>query len=240
MNYLSVYDSLIIKRKSNPVSNDEYSELHHIIPKCQGGDNSFDNLVRLTAKEHYVAHHLLYKHYRTPSLAHAWFSMLRCDLNQKRYYSAKRHEIAKQAHIETLKITMVGENNPFYGKTHSEQSRKQMSESASAWYATNDIPKEKVDRWIKNVAKKPASDKQKAAASANSRGKIVLKNVNTGESIHVDKSKKILYDENVWKNPAAISQKRDTCMYCHVTTVSGNIKRWHNDKCKKKPTTEYN
>jgi len=38
-----------------------YTENHHIIPKSCGGDNSKDNLVALTAKEHFICHLLLTK-----------------------------------------------------------------------------------------------------------------------------------------------------------------------------------
>jgi len=38
-----------------------YTEKHHIIPKSCGGDNSKDNLVSLTAKEHFICHLLLTK-----------------------------------------------------------------------------------------------------------------------------------------------------------------------------------
>ena len=38
-----------------------YYELHHIIPKSIGGYNSKSNLVLLTAKEHFICHHLLTK-----------------------------------------------------------------------------------------------------------------------------------------------------------------------------------
>ncbi len=38
---------------------DEYTEVHHIVPRCIGGDNSKSNLVRLTPEEHFVAHQLL-------------------------------------------------------------------------------------------------------------------------------------------------------------------------------------
>ena len=41
-----------------------YFEEHHIIPKCLNGTDDPDNLVLLTAKEHYVAHHLLHKIYK--------------------------------------------------------------------------------------------------------------------------------------------------------------------------------
>lgn len=38
-----------------------YHEKHHIIPKSLGGSNSADNLVRLTAREHFICHILLTK-----------------------------------------------------------------------------------------------------------------------------------------------------------------------------------
>ena len=39
----------------------EYVEKHHIIPRSIGGIDSYDNLVFLTAKEHYICHLLLTK-----------------------------------------------------------------------------------------------------------------------------------------------------------------------------------
>jgi cellobiose-specific phosphotransferase system component IIA len=36
-----------------------YTEKHHIIPKSCGGNNSKNNLVALTAREHFVCHLLL-------------------------------------------------------------------------------------------------------------------------------------------------------------------------------------
>lgn len=36
-----------------------YTETHHILPKSLGGSDTRDNLVRLTAKEHFVCHRLL-------------------------------------------------------------------------------------------------------------------------------------------------------------------------------------
>lgn len=40
---------------------DEYTERHHIIPKCFGGSNNSKNLVILTAREHFICHRLLIK-----------------------------------------------------------------------------------------------------------------------------------------------------------------------------------
>ena len=38
-----------------------YIELHHIIPQSLGGSNDRDNLVELTAREHFICHWLLVK-----------------------------------------------------------------------------------------------------------------------------------------------------------------------------------
>lgn len=38
-----------------------YSEKHHIVPKALGGGNDAANIVRLTFREHFVAHWLLTK-----------------------------------------------------------------------------------------------------------------------------------------------------------------------------------
>lgn len=44
-----------------------YTETHHIIPKCLGGSDDPSNLVKLTAKEHFVCHHLLTKMMTQPN-----------------------------------------------------------------------------------------------------------------------------------------------------------------------------
>jgi len=65
MTYSAIYCALISKRLEQPISKaDGYCECHHIIPKSEGGSDDKDNLVNLTAREHYVAHLLLAKIYK--------------------------------------------------------------------------------------------------------------------------------------------------------------------------------
>lgn len=61
--YSKWYYNLIEKAKTaNRFKGDgEYYEEHHIRPKSLGGKDIVDNLVLLTAKEHFVAHLLLFK-----------------------------------------------------------------------------------------------------------------------------------------------------------------------------------
>lgn len=54
------------------MKNQIYTEKHHIVPRCMNGTNSDENLVVLTAKEHFVAHHLLCKIY--PKHPKLWFA----------------------------------------------------------------------------------------------------------------------------------------------------------------------
>lgn len=55
------YFAIIENAKRRISTTDVYSERHHIIPKCMGGDNTKSNLVSLTAREHFVCHRLLPK-----------------------------------------------------------------------------------------------------------------------------------------------------------------------------------
>lgn len=76
MNYSKIYD-VIIDNAQCSFRNKKmgYFEKHHILPKCLGGNNSKENLVLLTAKEHYVCHHLLTKMYVAPKLHFAFWAM---------------------------------------------------------------------------------------------------------------------------------------------------------------------
>jgi hypothetical protein len=60
MNYKQIYFNLI-KKALQRESVDGYYETHHIIPRCLGGTDDKNNLVKLTAREHFVAHYLLVK-----------------------------------------------------------------------------------------------------------------------------------------------------------------------------------
>lgn len=61
MNYESIYEQLIEKRKQFKLCKSKNTERHHIIPKSFGGDNNKNNLIYLTLREHFFAHLLLRK-----------------------------------------------------------------------------------------------------------------------------------------------------------------------------------
>ena len=55
------YQSLIESARNRTLPSDTYTESHHIIPRSLGGSDDKNNLVDLTAREHYIAHLLLSK-----------------------------------------------------------------------------------------------------------------------------------------------------------------------------------
>lgn len=59
MNYKKIYQNIIDKRKLE--TPESYTETHHILPKSLGGSDEPENLVKLTAREHFICHYLLAK-----------------------------------------------------------------------------------------------------------------------------------------------------------------------------------
>lgn len=57
--YTKWYNHIIFSARNRTLT--DYSEIHHIIPKSLGGPDHTDNLVRLTAREHFICHWLLTK-----------------------------------------------------------------------------------------------------------------------------------------------------------------------------------
>ena len=105
-NWKIYYDELCSSRKkiNRTKTKNDYYELHHIIPKCLGGTNSADNLVLLTAREHYIAHLLLYAYYKSiggvefRKISFALVAMSGFNKKQTRYkLSNRQYEIIKEA-----------------------------------------------------------------------------------------------------------------------------------------------
>lgn len=62
MDYEKHYN-LLIEKAINRNTPESYTEKHHITPKCMGGSSDTENIVRLTGREHFVAHWLLHRMY---------------------------------------------------------------------------------------------------------------------------------------------------------------------------------
>lgn len=106
MNYLQQYNNLIASRKLllRKKGEGKYYEKHHINPKWLGGNDTKDNLILLTAKEHFIAHLLLWKNYRDRPSALAFHRMTKSNNNkQQRKFTSAQFEKARFAFSESQK-----------------------------------------------------------------------------------------------------------------------------------------
>jgi hypothetical protein len=134
MDYRKIYNDIIEKRKTNKLPNDLYCEEHHIIPKSLGGDNSIDNLIRLTAREHFLCHLLLSEIYPKGSfewykMNHAFKMMCTCTNKERRYINSRIYELKKKDFSETMSWSQLGEKNSQYGKPKSNETKEKIKNS---------------------------------------------------------------------------------------------------------------
>lgn len=126
MNYASIYFSLMEYRKKNVIAT---GEVHHILPRCLGGDDSVTNLVRLTYREHYIAHRLLTKIYpENHSLKYAVYMMSLVQSSKTRQPTSRQVAVGRQNLSDAAKIRSAWFNP---GRTDNSRSaaRKRMTEN---------------------------------------------------------------------------------------------------------------
>ena len=106
MNYKKIYFQIIRNRINNPLPLDIYGEVHHIKPKSFGrrGENldNENNLVRLSAREHFIVHFLLYKHYKNRSKNIFTNSKKEAERYRKMAYAL---HLMLQLHLSSLKTS---------------------------------------------------------------------------------------------------------------------------------------
>lgn len=120
--YTFWYHQIISRAQNRGVINHVYTETHHILPKSLGGSNAKNNLVELTAREHFVAHWLLTKMMIGTKQKYQMWNAFSCMLyrencNQERYkISSRVFENIKIAGAKIKSENFSGKNNPMYGK----------------------------------------------------------------------------------------------------------------------------
>jgi hypothetical protein len=117
MNYKKIYNQIIERRKFNFYNG--YTELHHIIPRSLGGSDDKENLVNLSAREHFICHLLLIKIYSSGpkhyKMIRAFLMMLVSNDVQKRFSPSRNYQYIKEKYSLFLKETYKGEGNSQFG-----------------------------------------------------------------------------------------------------------------------------
>lgn len=134
MDYKKVYYNIIENRKNAPLLNEEYGEIHHIIPRSLGGGDENDNLIKLTAREHFICHALLSEMYEFESyewykMNHAFMMMKSESVNHQRYINSRLYEIKKKDFSKVMSYNQSGKRNSQYGVSKSEETKNKIKES---------------------------------------------------------------------------------------------------------------
>jgi hypothetical protein len=140
MNYQRIHDAIIDRARTRTLTG--YVEKHHVIPRCLGGTNDSGNLVKLTAREHFIIHKLLCELYPDESkLVYAYWAMCnkqgskRMIRNYKvssREYERTKHmfsELSSKLHSGKVSWNRgLKTNKPSWnrGITHSDETKRKI------------------------------------------------------------------------------------------------------------------
>lgn len=155
MNYKKHYDLLIEKANKRVLLNG-YTEKHHVVPKCMGGTNNKENLVCLTAREHYISHWLLHKIYPDNrkliyALHRMMYGITTCKniIIPSRDYSKIRKMVSEAC---------TGKGNGFYNHKHTDKQKKLWSTKRKGYkhreedkQKIRDTQKGKSHRWLYKI-----------------------------------------------------------------------------------------
>ncbi len=135
--YLSLYCDIIDRAFSRDSVEDIYYEKHHIIPKSIQPElgNKKWNIVALTAKEHLICHHLLWRHCRITKthddkMRNAYIAMIHFEpISGKRVrISVNKSALLREEHsIYLRQHSFFSTNNPMYTMSPSQKEKWKQS-----------------------------------------------------------------------------------------------------------------
>jgi hypothetical protein len=192
-------------------------ERHHIIPRSLGGNNFKENIVKLTAHEHFVCHLLLTKMIKGKNkekMVYAAWAMANLEnQNQQRHkvtgkiYSMLRQEYCKVKSVHT-KL-----NNPMHDPEirlrHQEAIAKRGKTLGNTGCKRDAMPEE-----LKAILR------QKTIDSMTSERREQIKQ----QQLNRTPEQKEKY--------AFAHSKRISCLYCRCVCAPGTFARYHGDNCK--------
>jgi len=175
MDYRRIYDNLITSRKQRVPLDGIYYEKHHIVMRSMGGTDDKYNLVHLTAREHFIAHRLLWLIHRNKS---AWYAFkFMCFLNKNmsgRLYEEMRKEFSVRLKQEYADGTRI----PYWKgrKTWNFGKKAKDLENGETWIHNLSVSHKGQQPWMKG---KKHSVESRRKSSESHKGQIPW---NTGKN----------------------------------------------------------
>jgi len=233
---------------------DIYTETHHVMPRSLGGSDVSNNLVDLTAREHFVCHWLLTKIYHTGEehwkMVNAFRMMRAENPRQQRYetvITARVYENLKTEYSVLLSEKVRGENNPMFGdKFHrSEEGKQRQRESvlgdkngAKQAQARKKISESKLgkkrdpfsEEWLKKLSEAKKGENNGMYGKTHSEETRRLQSLKaTGRKQSPETIKA--------KADAVRGSKREKrhCPHCNQMIAVNTYPRWHGPNCQQAP-----
>lgn len=224
--YYSWYTSIIEKARLRQSAG--YVEKHHIIPQSLGGTNSKDNIVNLSAREHFICHWLLTKcvSLQVEKMKYALWLMM----NMKNDHQSERYKINSHTYA-LLKERLVSTfSKQQTGRIMSEETKRKISETRKRKIAEGSLKVNENKEKYKLIAEK----KKGKLLSEDTKQKI--SNGNTGK-IRSEEQKQFL--SNLYKGSVRrIEVKEKISNSMKEQYASGSRTSWNKGKTwtKKKDT----
>ena len=146
--YVNRYERFIDSLKKQNVEG--YSEVHHIVPRSMGGTNDTDNLIRLTARQHFIAHWMLWKAYggKMTMAFHAMVHRYNKKIKRHTKVNSRTHSKLIEEHASLLSILHM--NNTYaLGYKWNEESKQKLRDAR----AKQIIPKASYEKAKLKMAK---------------------------------------------------------------------------------------
>jgi hypothetical protein len=156
--FLQRYNKFISTLQTQQIPESIGNEIHHIVPKSLNGSNDKSNLIRITSRQHFIAHWMLWKAYGTNELTYCFWAMAhqKNKSQQNRYTKINSRTYAI---LKAERSRIISENNA--NRWKDEEWAKQMKITLSKAAST---PEEKLRR-SKQACK--TNNKYKEANSKN-------------------------------------------------------------------------
>ena len=251
-NYMNKYEkwyASITKNAKNRLLS-VYTEQHHIVPCSLGGLDDKQNLVDLTAREHFICHWLLTKIYPTGEEHWKMLNALRMmrakNSNQQRYntkITGRVYARLKEEYSILQSERVSGENNPMFGNKfyRSEDGKKRQRESifggnngAKQESARQKISESKLgksrgeftDQWKENLSKNHKSKQPGFNGSLSENTKKLIGDKTRG--------RKQSDEEKLIRSLANMGKKREKklCPHCNQYIAVNGYARFHGNRCR--------
>jgi hypothetical protein len=234
MNYLKVYKDLCKSRKQliRSKGGSVYYENHHYNPRCMGGDDSDSNMVLLTAKEHFIAHYLLYRVAMTTEVpgkvkSDLTFAFIGMKGNDRKYHNSILYEAARVEFSNLQKVNMLGEGNPRYGVVgmcgkDNPNFGKGLFGEDNGMHGKTHTPEAKLKIAEAEIGFKHSEESKRKMSES------VLGEKNHFYGKHHTEETKKKHKEFM------LNQTKIKCPWCAKLYSPPMAKRWHFDNCKLK------